>query len=162
MASVRTPKTGEIKNARHTQQYYGREPEVEVGMLNWIATQFRQHPFEAILTIWTVIYACSFIVFSYWTERAYVVFGRSDGVIVQFLKGDIGLEVFYTNTGRTPAADVVTQVWVLPEKKIAPIRERLISVNHRVLAAGYPEEVPMFVPGGTIAIQNMKNGVSSV
>jgi hypothetical protein len=131
-------------------------------MFNWIATHFREHPFEAILTIWTVIYACSFILFSYWTERAYVVFGRSDGVIVQFLKGDVGLEVFYTNTGRTPAVDVVTELWLIPEKLIAPIRERAVSINHRMIAAGYPEEAILFMPGGTAETLKVKQGEASV
>lgn len=131
-------------------------------MFNWITTQFKEHPFEAILTIFTIFYATSFALTSYWTERAYVVFGRSDGVVVELLKGNQGFDIFYTNAGRTPAEDVVTEVIVTKEKQVAVIGEREMSINHRLLPAGYPEDMRTGVPGGAEEIEKIKRGEDSV
>src|SRR6185295_3172411 len=56
--------------------------------------------FNAMLTLFTALYAIGFLSDVYISKRAYITPGTQDGKFVSFLPGDVGIDVLFRNAGQ--------------------------------------------------------------
>ena len=136
--SLQAVQTGHIQYQCCRKQKCGINPKHRTRLKRFCA-YIRRNVFNALLTLFTATYALSFAFATYVTERAYIVFGSPDGTLVFFIPTDAGLQLFFANTGRTPARNVVDQFWLLQEREIVVIQPAPQSVSHHDIPPGYPQ-----------------------
>jgi hypothetical protein len=124
-----------------------------------LGTWIKRNFFNAMLTLFTALYAMGFLFDAYVTKRAYIVPDPTkdrNGRAVAILPDDRGVEILFSNVGQTPVRKYAINVWFLKEKETVLIDDIPKGIPNASLPAGFPIRLSLRWPDAPQDIPRIK------